>query len=327
VASGISELRHHPRKGANEYPFLITNRSCFQFFVQAADGAEHRTRDAIAEVAKAFNLTDAELAQLNPSGMDYVFANRFGWARTYLKKAGLIRYTAWGKFQITDAGRALLTKNPSKIDLSVLKQYPEFLEFYGGAKPDEGVASTGTQSGTDEADETPEELIASAHATLRKLVQTELLAKIITGTPKFFERLVVNLLTTMGYGGSLADAGQALGKPHDGGIDGVIKEDKLGLDLIYLQAKKWKDSTVGSNEVQSFVGALAGVKARRGVFITTSKFSKEAVAYAASLENRVILIDGDRLTELMFEYGLGVSTFNTYAVKRVDNDFFDEDEI
>ena len=124
----------------------------------------------------------------------------------------------------------------------------------------------------------------------------------------------------MGYGGSLADAGQALGRPHDGGIDGVIKEDKLGLDLIYIQAKKWKDTTVGSNDVQSFVGALAGVKARRGVFITTSKFSKEAITYSASLENRVILIDGERLTELMFEFGLGVSTLNSYVVKRVDND-------
>lgn len=131
----------------------------------------------------------------------------------------------------------------------------------------------------------------------------------------------------MGYGGSAADAAQVLGKSHDGGIDGLIKEDKLGLDLIYIQAKRWKDTTVGSSEVQSFVGALAGVKARRGVFITTSKFSREALAYAASLENRVILIDGDRLTGLMFEYGLGVTTLNTYVVKRVDNDLFDEDEV
>ncbi|MGC9223770.1 MAG: restriction endonuclease [Terracidiphilus sp.] len=144
---------------------------------------------------------------------------------------------------------------------------------------------------------------------------------------RLFERLVVNLLTAMGYGGSAADAAQVLGKSHDGGIDGLIKEDKLGLDLIYIQAKRWKDTTVGSSEVQRFVGALAGVKARRGVFITTSKFSREALAYAASLENRVILIDGDRLTGLMFEYGLGVTTLNTYVVKRVDNDLFDEDEV
>jgi restriction system protein len=291
----------------------------------AADGAEHRTRDAIQAVAKLFNLTEEELAMLNPSGADYVFANRFGWARTYLKKAGLIHYTSWGKFQITDVGKALLAKNPAKIDLAILKQYPGFLEFYGGAKPEEGT-SVGAGAESKSTDETPEELIASSHATLRKLVQAELLAKIADATPKFFERMVVNLLTAMGYGGSIADAGQALGKSHDGGIDGVIKEDKLGLDLIYIQAKKWKDATVGSSDVQSFVGALAGVKARRGVFITTSKFSREAIAYAASLENRVILIDGDRLTALMFEYGLGLTTLSTYAVKRVDNDFFDEDE-
>lgn len=289
----------------------------------ASDGAEHRTRDAINSVAKVFKLTDEDLNQLNPSGSDYVFGNRFGWARTYLKKAGLLQYTAWGRFQITDAGKELLSKNPAQIDLGTLKQFPEFLEFYGGTKLEEG--PPGGSEG--ESDETPEELISSSYLTLRKLVQAELLAKIVAGTPASFERLVVTLLTAMGYGGSLADAGQALGKPHDGGIDGVIKEDKLGLDLIYIQAKKWKDTTVGSGEVQSFVGALAGVKARRGVFITTSKFSKEANAYAASLENRVILINGEQLTEFMFEYGLGVSTINTYVVKRVDNDFFGEDAV
>lgn len=292
----------------------------------ASDGAEHRTRDAIAAIANKLQLTEEELSKLNPSGSDYVFGNRLGWARTYLKKAGLIHYTGWGKFQITDAGRALLTKKPAKIDLAILKLYPEFLEFYGGAKPEEG--KTGAAEVEPKlSDETPEELIASAYAKLRKLVESELLAKVVAGTPKSFEKLVVTLLTTMGYGGSRADAGSALGRPHDGGIDGVIKEDKLGLDQIYIQAKKWKDTTVGSAEVQGFVGALAGVKARRGVFITTSKFSREAVNYAASLENKVILIDGDRLAELMFDYGLGVSTLNTYDVKRVDNDFFDEDEL
>jgi restriction system protein len=292
----------------------------------ASDGEEHRTRDAIATVARTFNLTEEELGRLNPSGSDYVFGNRFGWARTYLKKAGLIHYTAWGKFQITEAGRALLNERPSKIDLAILKRYPEFLEFYGGAKSEEdrpAVAEVEPKL----SDETPEELIASSHVKLRKLVQSELLSKIVSGSPESFERLVVTLLTTIGYGGSLADAGKAIGRSHDGGIDGVIKEDKLGLDLIYVQAKKWGDATVGAPDVQRFVGALAGKKARRGVFITTSKFSREAIAYAASLENNVILVDGDRLTELMFEYGLGVSTVNAYEVKRVDNDFFDEDEV
>jgi restriction system protein len=291
----------------------------------AADGEEHRTRDAIPQMAKEFQLTEGELAELTPSGQDYVFNNRYGWARTYLKKAGLIHYTGWGRFQITNAGRSLLDEQPEKIDLAILKRYPEFLEFYGGARSPEDQSSVADIE-PKLADETPEELIASAHAKLRKLVQSELLERIVSGSSKSFERLVVTLLTTMGYGGSTADAGKALGRPHDGGIDGVIKEDKLGLDLIYIQAKKWRDTTVGSVEVQSFVGALAGVKARKGVFITTSKFSREAETYAAALENKVILIDGERLTELMFEYSLGVSTVHTYEVKRVEMDFFEEDE-
>ena len=292
----------------------------------ASDGAEHRTRDAIGQLAQVFQVTEEELGELTPSGKDYVFGNRYGWARTYLKKAGLIQYTGWGRFQITNAGRALLDEKPGKINLTILKRYPEFLEFYGGTKSTDDETSI-VEVEPKLADETPEELIASAHGKLRKVVQSELLDKIISGTPKSFEHLVVTLLTTMGYGGSLADAGNALGRPHDGGIDGVIKEDKLGLDLIYIQAKKWRDTTVGSVEVQSFVGALAGVKARKGVFITTSKFSREAKAYAEGLENKVILIDGNRLTELMFEYGLGVSTLHTYEVKRVDTDFFDADEL
>ncbi len=292
----------------------------------AADGAEHRRRDSIQTMAKSFNLTEEELTTLNPGGSDYVFANRFGWACTFLKKAGLIRAAGWGKFQITSEGQALLASHPAKIDLTALKQYPKFRDFYGGAAPDVE-DSTEAVSESEPTEETPEELIASAHASLQKLVQAELLAKIAEATPKFFERLVVNLLQAMGYGGPAADTAQVLGKPHDGGIDGVIKQDKLGLDLIYIQAKKWKDTTVGSSEVQSFVGALAGVQARRGVFVTTSKFSQDALAYAQSLENRVILIDGNRLTALMFEHGLGVTTLNTYAVKRVDNDFFDEDEV
>jgi restriction system protein len=292
----------------------------------ASDGAEHRTRDAVAQIAKVFQLTEEELTELTPGGKDYVFGNRWGWARTYLKKAGLIRYTGWGKFEITEVGRALLDENPSKIDLSILKRYPEFLEFYNGAKSTDERTSAGEVEPVISS-ETPEELISSAYAKLRQRVQSELLDKIISGTPKSFEQLVVSLLTKMGYGGSLADAGKALGRPHDGGIDGVIKEDKLGFDRIYIQAKKWRDTTVGSVEVQGFVGALAGVKARKGVFITTSKFSNEARKYADSLENKVILIDGDRLTELMFEYSLGVSTLNMYEVKRIDNDFFDEDEL
>jgi restriction system protein len=291
----------------------------------ASDGLEHRTRDAIAVIGKELQLTDEELVQLTAGGQDYLFGNRFGWARTYLKKAGLIHYTGWGKFQITDAGRALLQRNLEKVDLAILKSYPEFLEFYNGTKADEE-RPTVTEVEPAPSDETPEELIASAHTKLRQRVQADLLEKILAGTPESFEQLVISLLIKMGYGGPLTDSGQRLGRSHDGGIDGVIKEDKLGLDRIYIQAKKWRGTNaVGSVEVQSFVGALAGKRARRGVFITTSRFTREAINYAEQLEDRVILVDGDRLTELMFEYGLGVSTVNTYEVKRVDNDFFDDE--
>lgn len=290
----------------------------------ASDGEEHRNRDAVAQLGQEFQLTEEELTKLTASGQDYLFSNRNGWARTYLKKAGLIRYASRGKFQITDAGRSVLQENPEKIDLVLLKRFPEFLEYWNGTKVDAEQPAIAVIE-PEPSEETPEELIASAHTKLRQRVQADLLEKIISGTPKAFEQLVISLLTKMGYGGSLTDAGLALGRPHDGGIDGVIKEDKLGLDRIYIQAKKWRDTTVGSVEVQGFVGALAGKRARRGVFITTSRFTREAINYAASLENSVILVDGDRLTELMFEYGLGVSTLNTYEVKRVDSDFFDDE--
>lgn len=294
-----------------------------------ADGAEHRTKDAIAQLAKDFGLTEQEMAQPTPSGKDLVFSNRYGWARTYLKKAGLIRYTAWGKFQITDAGRSLLESQPAKIDISVLKRYPEFLKWYAPAKSeDEDEPDAVAEPEAEVEKETPEELMESTHLKLRKHLESELLAKVMNSSPEYFERLVVNLLTKIGYGGSLADAGRAIGQSHDGGIDGVIKEDRLGLDLIYLQAKRWADnSTVGAPEVQKFVGALAGKKARRGVFLTTSKFSRDALNYAAALENNVVLIDGTQLAGLMFEFGLGVTTVNTYDVKRIDNDFFDEEEL
>jgi restriction system protein len=290
----------------------------------AGDGLDHRVRDAVMELGIRFELTEQEMTTLTPSGSDFVFSNRVGWARAYLRKAGLIRSASWGKFSITSAGRMLLDQNPALIDLSVLKRYEAFREWWTSSKP----SAEGTSSSVEALlkQETPEESIRTLHTALREHLQAELLAKLIAGSPKYFEKLVVRLLIAIGYGGPVVDAGQVLGGSHDGGIDGVIKEDKLGLDLIYIQAKKWGTATVGAPDVQGFVGALAGKKARKGVFITTSKFSQEAWRYVGGLENRVILIDGEKLTELMFEYGLGVTTVNTYDVKRIDNDFFDEDE-
>jgi len=289
-----------------------------------ADAEEHKTREVIGKLAAEFQLTEAERTELLPSGNN-VFENRVGWARTYLKKAGLLQNTRWGYFQITEQGKAALAKSPATIDLKFLKQYPEFVEYYTGKKP--GEESQGTQSDAKETPEkeTPEELLASGYVTLRKQLEFELLSRVKAAPPEFFERLVVRLLIAMGYGGSLADAGRAIGKSGDGGIDGVIKEDKLGLELLYIQAKRWDNASVGRPEIQKFVGALHGRRSRKGIFLTTSTFTKDAREYAEGLETKVILIDGVQLAELMFEYGVGVQTESTYVVKRMDSDFIEDE--
>jgi restriction system protein len=287
-----------------------------------SDGDEHLFRNAITTLADEFRLTDAERTQLLPSGIEPVFENRVWWARTYLKKAGLIQNARRGYFQITDRGRTVLQKTPDVIDVKFLRQFPEFVEFYDGKKSSEDES---IQEPQQLIEQTPQELVASGYLKLRKELEADLLARVKACDPAFFERLVVLLLTTMGYGGSLADAGKALGKAGDGGVDGVIKEDKLGLDVLYIQAKRWDSTSVGRPDIQSFVGALHGMKAKKGIFITTSSFTKEAKQYANGLEIKVVLIDGMQLAELMFEYGIGVTTANSYVVKRIDSDFFDED--
>jgi len=287
-----------------------------------SDGNEHRFRDAISALADEFGITAAERKETLPSG-GLIFDNRVGWARTYLKKAGLLCYPKRLFIQITDRGKKVLGEKPGKIDVKLLRRFSEFMDFQAPKKPGKEDSSVDLQ---DESSETPEELLASGYLKLRKQLESDVLDRVKSCTPEFFERMVVRLLTTMGYGGSLADAGKAIGKSGDGGIDGVIKEDKLGLDLLFIQAKKWDDTIVGRPEIQKFVGALYGRKAKKGIFITTSSFSKDAKGYAEGLDSRVILIDGRQLAELMFDYGIGVSTANSYVVKRVDSDFF-EDEV
>ena len=287
----------------------------------AADGKEHQMRQAIKDLAERFKLSDAERAELLPGG-NVVFDNRVHWARMYLKKAGLIQSPRWGYFQITSKGRAVLGQKPSAIDVNFLKQFPEFTEYYTGKK------SSGDEQSQEHqptSTETPEELLAAGYLKLRKQLEHDLLTRIKASPPDFFERLVVRLLIAIGYGGSLADAGKAIGKSGDGGVDGVIKEDKLGLDLLYIQAKRWDSATVGRPEVQKFVGALHGKRAKKGIFLATSAFTKEARDYVEGLETKVILIDGTQLAELMFDYGVGVSTDSTYLVKRIDLDFFEDD--
>jgi restriction system protein len=287
-----------------------------------ADGKEHQIQESAMILAGEFKLTEGELKEMLPSGGTGIFFSRVGWARTYLKKAGLLCNPKRSRFQITERGLAVLGQNLKKIDVKFLKQFPEFLEFQS---PKKTAAGDVVIEPLEESSKTPEDMIASGYTKLRKSLESDLLARVKSCPPDFFERLVVRLVTKMGYGGSLADAGKAIGKSGDGGIDGVIKEDKLGLDLLYIQAKRWENTTVGRPEIQKFVGALYGRKAKKGIFITTATFSKEAREYVDSLESRVILIDGPQLSEYMFDYEIGVSTVDSYVVKRMDSDFFEDD--
>lgn len=288
----------------------------------ASDGKEHKFAQAIELLAEEFGLTDDERNELLPSGTQGLFGNRVGWARSYLKQAGLLNAPRRGFFTISDRGRILLAKNPDRIDTSVLEQYPEFIEFKNRRKKKDEGASDVTSTRATSA-ETPEDALAAAYNELRIALEAEVLESIMAASASFFERLVVDLLVRMGYGGNRQDAGKALGKSGDGGIDGIIKEDQLGLDVIYLQAKRW-EGTVGRPEVQKFAGALQGQRAKKGVFITTSSFSRDAEQYAAVIDSKIVLIDGDSLGKLMVDHGVGVSTAAIYKIKKLDSDYFEE---
>lgn len=286
----------------------------------AADGREHSLAEARDILAAAFKLSDADREELLPSGRQPKFANRVAWAKSYLQQAGLLLSPRRGHFQISDRGRAVLKTSPTRIDIKFLEQYPEFVEFRTPKGDLQGVVVDATPAQTEP--ETPEEALEAAHLKMRVGLASELLSRVKTASPQFFEGLVVELLLKMGYGGSRRDAGQAIGRSGDEGIDGVISEDRLGLDVVYLQAKKW-DGTVGRPEIHRFVGALHGKRARKGVFITTGTFSAEATAYVEHIDPKVVLIDGRRLAELMMDFDVGVNTSATYSVKRVDSDYFD----
>ena len=242
-----------------------------------------------------------------------------------MKQAGLLVSSKRGFFNITEEGLELLSTKLSKINISVLENYPKFIEFRN-RKKEKSVSETQPQSAVKEIEtnQTPEDALASAYTKLRKALEAEILSSVKDSSPSFFERLVVDLLVKMGYGGSRQDAGRALGKSGDGGIDGIINEDRLGLDVIYIQAKRW-EGTVGRPEIQKFAGALQGQRARKGVFITTSNFSKEAQEYATLIESKIILFDGEQLTKLMVEQNVGVSIVGKYEVKKLDSDYFDEE--
>jgi restriction system protein len=289
---------------------------------QCADSKEHSLRELIELLAKEFSIGEDERRELLPSGRQPVFDNRVGWARTYLKKAGLLDSTRRGYVAITERGQIALLQFPDRIDNKSLEQFPEFIEFQNATRTREAPESD--KPVELDSSGTPEEVIEFAFQQMRETLASEILDRIKKCSPAFFEQVVVELLVAMGYGGSLKDAGQRVGKRGDGGIDGIIKEDQLGLDVLYIQAKRW-EGTVGRPDVQKFVGALQGQRARKGVFITTSGFTREAVDYALNLESKVILIDGKQFSLLMFDYGLGVSPVAEYKVKRLDGDFFSEE--
>ena len=289
-----------------------------------SDRQEHKYRDLIEKLALEFKMTDEERKEFLASGNQAIFDNRVGWAKTYLKKAGLLDSPKRATFVITELGLQTINKNPDHIDAKYLRQFPAFLEFINASRndnenDDEIILPEPTK-------QTPEESLDKAYQSIRKSLASELLTNVVELSPAFFERLVVELLVKMGYGGSIKDAGKAIGKSGDEGIDGTIKEDKLGLDIIYIQAKRWKSgNVVGRPEIQKFVGALAGQGAKKGIFITTSSFTKEALDYTPKNETKIVLIDGEQLAQLMIDHNIGCAPQQIYELKKIDNDYFGEE--
>jgi len=289
-----------------------------------SDRQEHKYRDLIEKLATEFQITGEERKELLASGNQAIFDNRVGWAKTYLKKAGLLDSPKRATFVITQIGLDTLKKNPDRVDAKYLRQFPAFLEFQNASRNDNETEEETTVIAVSE--QTPEENLDKAYQRIRKSLASELLQNVVDLSPTFFERLVVELLVKMGYGGSIKDAGKAIGKSGDEGIDGTIKEDKLGLDIIYIQAKRWRPgNVVGRPELHKFVGALAGQGAKKGIFITTSNFTKEALDYTPKNETKIVLIDGEQLAQLMIDYNLGCTTQQTYELKKIDSDYFGEE--
>lgn len=282
-----------------------------------SDGKERTNQETLESLAELYRLTPAERAELLPSGKQPVFVNRVAWAKSHLKRAGVIESPSRAVYRITPRGRELLKTVDGPINMKVLERFEEYQRYRGGRSAAGGSAEQEPSSDV----MTPEEHIEHGYTQLRTRLIAEIVDNVKQCPPGFFERLVIELLVAMGYGGSREDAGRAVGGSGDGGIDGIIKEDRLGLDTIYVQAKRW-DSTVGRPEIQKFAGALQGVRARKGIFITTADFSKEAKQYAERIESRIVLIDGQELARLMIDHDVGVSRVEAYEIKRLDSDYF-----
>jgi restriction system protein len=289
-----------------------------------SDQKEHSMKDVVAALAKEFKLTEEDLAQLLPSGRTPLFYNRVGWSRLHLKKAGLVEDPERGLVKITPQGMEALSQNPRQFDKKFLLQYPSYKKAVDESRERYKAKSLAVVDNEKVDESTPEEALEASFAELQEGLATEILDSIMKCSAAFFERLVIDVIVKMGYGGSRREAGQAIGRAGDEGIDGIIKEDKLGLDIIYIQAKRWQ-GTVGRPEIQKFAGALLGQKAKKGIFITTSSFSGDAVNYVKNLDSKIILIDGRHLADLMIEYNVGVNPVATYEIKKVDSDYFIED--
>lgn len=282
----------------------------------ASDGNEHSIQEARTTIAARMSLSEEDMKERLPSGIQTKFDNRVAWAKSYFIQAQVLEASRRGHFKITKRGIELHQKGLKRIDVKILNQYPEFIEFHKtkGTKEEEP-----TPQG-----ETPEESLQRAYESIRSDLAGQILEKIKSNSPAFFEKLVVDMMVSMGYGGSRADAGKSIGGSGDEGIDGIIKEDRLGLDVVYLQAKRW-EGTVGRPEVQKFVGALHGKRAKKGVFITTGKFSEDSKKYVETIDPKVVLIDGRTLAELMIDFSLGTTTSGTYEIKRIDTDYYAEE--
>lgn len=287
------------------------------FLTFIADGGEYEWQTVADHLEAAFSLSPEDTGEILPSGRQTRFMNRVAWTRTYLGKALLLEPVGRGRFRITQRGLDLLATNPKRVDNRTLKQYDEFQSFHQAAGRD-------TKGSGDEqlpTIETPEERLEASYQALRKELVQALLQQIYNTSPAFFEQLVVDILVAMGYGGSRVDAGNAVGKSGDEGIDGIIKEDRLGLDIIYLQAKRWQNA-VGRPDVQAFVGSLVGKGASKGVMLTASRFTDDARQFVKHLQQKVVLIDGEELAGLMIDFNVGVATTMQYAVKKIDIDYF-----
>ncbi len=288
----------------------------------ASDGQEHSIKEAREWIANDMQLSEEDIQEKLPSGTQRTFDNRVAWAKSYFVQAKILESTKRAHFKITERGKKLHKRGYGRIDIKVLNQFPEFVEFHSPVKTDkEETPSTQLE----EQFATPAELLQKSYLSIRNELASEILIKIKSNTPNFFEDLVVDFMVAMGYGGSRSDAGESIGKSGDEGIDGIIKEDRLGLDVIYLQAKRW-ENPVGRPEIQKFVGALHGKRAKKGVFITTGEFTRDAVDYVKNIDPKVILINGRKLTEYMIDFNLGATTVTSYDIKRIDTDYFHEDE-